>query len=299
MRMAVSEARFPLAVPSAADAAVAAERIANQLGDYLIPRVQRLDAPLLVVVGGSTGAGKSTLVNTVVQAPVSSAGVLRPTTRSPVLVSSPADSAWFTERNILPGLNRSTSARANEYTLQVISAPALRPGLALLDAPDIDSVVDANRELAAQLLAAADLWLFVTTAARYADAVPWRMLKVARDRGTVLALVLDRVPIGAEEEIGAHLREMLVEQDLGATGMFVLPETTVDGSGLLPDRFVAPIRDYLENLAGDAAARAEVVRATVEGAVRAAVIETDALAQAADQQVHAWSELDARGNGHL
>ena len=39
----------------------------------------------------------------------------------------------------------------------------------MLDAPDIDSVVQ-NRQLASQLLAAADLWLFVTSAARYADA---------------------------------------------------------------------------------------------------------------------------------
>ena len=292
MRTAVAEARFPLAVPSAAEAESAAERIGKQLDDYLLPRIRRLDAPLLVVVGGSTGAGKSTLVNSIVQAPVSSASVLRPTTRSPVLVSNPADTGWFTERHILPGLNRAVAAKTNDYTLQVISAPALQPGLALLDAPDIDSVVDANRELAAQLLAAADLWLFVTTAARYADAVPWRMLKIARDRGTVLALVLDRVPDGAEEEITAHLREMLAEQGLTDTGMFVIPETTVDGSGLLPDPYVTPIRDYLTNLAGDASARAEVVRATVQGAIRSAVIDVDTLAQAADQQIQAWNELD-------
>jgi hypothetical protein len=31
----------------------------------------------------------------------------------------------------------------------------------------------ANHDLAALLLGAADLWLFVTTAVRYADAVPW------------------------------------------------------------------------------------------------------------------------------
>jgi hypothetical protein len=66
----------------------------------------------------------------------------------------------------------------------------------------------------------------------------------------------------------------------------------VDGSGLLPDRYVVPIRDYLSDLAGDANARAEVVRATVQGAVRAAVIDVDTLAQAADQQIQAWSELD-------
>ena len=56
-------------------------------------------------------------------------------------------------------------------TLLVVPAPELQPGLALLDSPDIDSVLAENRALATQLLAAADAWLFVTTAARYADAV--------------------------------------------------------------------------------------------------------------------------------
>ena len=78
--------------------------------------------------------------------------------------------------------------------------------MALLDSPDIDSVVEANRALSRQLLAAADAWLFVTTAARYADAVPWELLQAARDRGTALSLVLDRVPPEAVEEVGRHLR---------------------------------------------------------------------------------------------
>ena len=69
-------------------------------------------------------------------------------------------------------------------------------GLALLDAPDIDSVVTRNRTLATQLLAAADMWLFVTTAARYADAVPWEFLRPAVTRGTAVAVVLDRVAAG-------------------------------------------------------------------------------------------------------
>ncbi len=69
----------------------------------------------------------------------------------------------------------------------------LPAGIAILDAPDIDSVVIANRELATQLLAAADMWMFVTTAARYADAVPWEFLRDAVTRGTAVAIVLDRV----------------------------------------------------------------------------------------------------------
>ena len=70
------------------------------------------------------------------------------------------------------------------------------PGLAILDAPDIDSVEERNRTLAAQLLAAADLWLFVTSAARYADQVPWDFLRQAAERSAAVAIVLDRTPAG-------------------------------------------------------------------------------------------------------
>src|SRR5690625_6486228 len=57
-------------------------------------------------------------------------------------------------------------------SLELRAETAVPPGLALLDTPDIDSVAAGNRELARQLLRAADLWLFVTTANRYADSVP-------------------------------------------------------------------------------------------------------------------------------
>jgi hypothetical protein len=291
MRSFVADARFPLAVPSAPEATRTAERITKQLDDYILPRLGRLDAPLLVVVGGSTGAGKSTLVNSIVQAPVSAAGVLRPTTRGPVLVSHPADVGWFVEGRILPGLTRTNASRGDHGSLQVISAPALTPGLALLDAPDIDSVVEANRELATQLLAAADLWLFVTTAARYADAVPWQVLRTAKQRGTVLAIVLDRVPPGAEAEVSTHLREMLVAQQLGEVTLFVIPETRVDGAGLLRDALVASLRDWLARLAGDAAARQAVIRTTLDGAVRSVGGDVDTLALAADEQTRAWAAL--------
>ncbi len=201
LRAAISAADYPLSLTSAAEARKVGAALVAQLDDYLLPRLGRLDAPLLVVVGGSTGAGKSTLVNSIVQARVSAPGVLRPTTRAPVLVCNPADTQWFRQGDLLPGLTRTTRPSDDPHTLQLVAAPALTPGLAFLDAPDIDSVVDQNRQLAAQLLAAADLWLFVSTAARYADAVPWEMLHTARRRGTVTALVLDRVPPEAAAEV--------------------------------------------------------------------------------------------------
>ena len=78
----------------------------DQLEDYVIPRLMTIDAPLLAVVGGSTGAGKSTLVNSLVGARVTEPGVLRPTTRSPVLVHNPADADWFGQDRLLPDLER-------------------------------------------------------------------------------------------------------------------------------------------------------------------------------------------------
>ncbi len=56
--------------------------------------------------------------------------------------------------------------------LRLETVETVPPGLALLDAPDIDSLVADNRALAAELICAADIWVMVTTAARYADAVP-------------------------------------------------------------------------------------------------------------------------------
>ena len=292
LRAELADVRLPLDVPSAGPASTDAARILRQLDDYLLPRLSRPDAPLLVVVGGSTGAGKSTLVNSVVRAPVSPSGVLRPTTMAPVLVSHPADTTWYVEGNLLPGLPRTTGLTSEPGSLRIIAAPGMIPGLALLDAPDFDSVVAANRRAAEQLLAAADLWLFVTTAARYGDAVPWEVLRTAGARGTSLAIVLDRVPPGAEQAIGHHLDELLERNGLAGTRRFVVPETQVDGQGLLAERLVDPLCDWLAQLASDAGKRSIVVRQTVFGAVTALVPALRDLALAADDQVAASNALE-------
>jgi hypothetical protein len=285
----VAQARFPLETPGAAKAREAADALRTQLDDYLIPRVARLDAPLLAVVGGSTGAGKSTLVNSLVRAPVSRSGVLRPTTRGPVLVCHPADGGWFSAATVLPTMPR--TGEPSEGALAVVSAPKLAPGLALLDSPDIDSVVAPNRELADELLAAADLWLFVTTATRYADAVPWSVLRGARDRGTVVAVVLDRVPPGVRDEVAADLGRLLSEHGLPGAPLFVVDESTLDPHGLLPVDQIAPIETYLSQVATNDVRRRGVARRTVLGALAAATATADELAWAIAEQCTAADAL--------
>lgn len=291
LREELGTVRLDLEVPGAGEARRVRDDLAAQVNDYLLPRLRQMDAPVLMVVGGSTGAGKSTLVNSLVGAVVSPAGVLRPTTRAPVLACHPDDVRWFDDQRILPDLPRATGGEPSPGTLQLVRTPELQPGLALLDSPDIDSVLAENRALASQLLAAADAWLFVTTASRYADAVPWEFLQAARDRGTALSVVLNRVPDDAEREVTAHLSEMLREHGLGAAELLVVPETELERE-LLPAEALGPVRRWLDGLAADAQARSELVRRTLRGALasvpaRAGIVEraaTDQLATAAELQ---------------
>ena len=282
--------RLSLELDSAGQARRVRDDLVAQVDDYLLPRLWQMDAPVVMVVGGSTGAGKSTILNSLVGTEVSPAGVLRPTTRAPVLACHPDDVRWFEDQRILPKLARSTgSSGASAGTLQLVPTNALQPGLALLDSPDIDSVLAENRALANQLLAAADAWLFVTTAARYADAVPWEFLRAARDRGTSLSIVLNRVPEDARE-VAAHLREMLREQDLGDTELLVVPETELV-DGLLPARALAPVRNWLDALAADAAARSDLIRRTLKGALASLPARAGSVVSAAAEQLAAASEL--------
>jgi Dynamin family len=292
LREATAVIRFELDIPGAQGARESGAELVKQLDDYVLPRLRRLDAPLLTVVGGSTGAGKSTVVNSLVREQVTPSGVLRPTTRSPVLVCHPDDLRWFSDTRVLPELTRTSGVGTDHHTLQLVTSASLDAGLAFLDAPDIDSVVAANRRLATQLLAAADLWLFVTTAARYADAVPWDVLQTAQERGTALAMLLDRVPPGAEADIAAHLGEMLTAHGLAEAPLFVISETTLQ-DGLLPDAVVGPLRDWFSDLARDSAHRADVVRRTLDGALDSLRPRTAGLAAQARAQIDAAARLRA------
>ena len=291
LRASLDDVRLPLTLPGSVEAARSARDMVSQLDDYILPRLATLDAPLLCVIGGSTGAGKSTLVNSLVGRTVTTPGVIRPTTRSPVLVFHPGDLEFFQSDRILPGLARSYDTAHDTSTLQLVPEPTLPPGLALLDAPDVDSVVTENRVLAAQLLAAADLWLFVTSAARYADAVPWEYLLSAAERSAAVAVVLDRVPPAAMGDVPGHLGRLMTERGLGQSPLFAVPETSVDEDGLLPDSAVSPIRDWLATLAADASSRRAVVLQTLDGAIGSLVARAPLIADALDHQAASVAQL--------
>lgn len=285
-------ARFPLDCPGAREARTAAAELTGQLQDYLLPRLRELDAPLLAVLGGSTGAGKSTLLNSLTGRTVSAAGVLRPTTTTPILVAHPAELEWFRTGHILPGLARTTGRlEPGSAALHLIADAGIARGMAFLDAPDIDSIVRSNRQMASQLLAAADLWLFVTTASRYADAVPWSFLRQAQERSTALALVLNRVPPEALREVPGHLRQMLAREALDRTPVLTVPEVALMEDGRIPPSALEPVSGWLEALAADAGARADTVLKTLTGAIDSLPARVERIAHQMQAQISAAAEL--------
>jgi energy-coupling factor transporter ATP-binding protein EcfA2 len=293
LRGALQPVELPLDHTGADEHRSVRQELIDQLEDYIIPRQMTLEAPLLTVVGGSTGAGKSTLVNSLVGHRVTTPGVLRPTTRSPVLVHHPDDAGWFGQDRLLPDLVRVDHSTDDPGSLQLVASEELTPGLAILDAPDVDSVEQRNRELAAQLLAAADLWLFVTSAARYADQVPWGFLKQAAERSTSVAIVLDRTPEEATQTVATHLARMLASRGLKDSPLFVVAEGKVDDDGLLPPEHVAEVRAWLSSLASDSEARASVVKGTLEGAIRTVARRSYDVADAVDEQLRTAEQLRA------
>lgn len=254
--------------------------MARQLDDYILPRSASMDSPLTIVVGGSTGAGKSTLVNTLLGEPLTQSGAIRPTTRHPVLLYRAEDEAALAPDRFLPTLPRTRTSGMNAGSqalpgldpkiaraLIPITTSALPQGIALIDAPDIDSVSEENRTLAKELLSAADLWLFVTTANRYADAVPWELLHAAAARSIAIAVVLNRVPEGDEEAIETDLRRMLREAGIEAVLIHTVTEQPRDERGLINPISLAPLTLWIRELGADAPARAAIARTTLAGTV--------------------------------
>ncbi|WP_433226906.1 dynamin family protein [Microtetraspora malaysiensis] len=292
LRLAVEDLHFGLDIPGAEEARKAQAAVLAQLEDYVIPRVHMSTAPALIVVAGSTGAGKSTLVNTLAAQRVSMTGVRRPTTGTPVLVCHPDDHEWFAEGDLLGGLTRLERPVEGVGADSVVlsTTERLPPGVALLDTPDIDSVVEEHHEIAHRMLDAADLWVFVTTASRYADAPSWNLLRLAKERGARLVIVLSRVPEKSRDVIVKHFGRMLDEYGLADAERFVIKETAVT-EGRLPDKEVSELRMWLAHLSVDDERRAAAVRTTLNGVLDSFRNRVPALARHLETQVALRADL--------
>ncbi|WP_159944585.1 MULTISPECIES: dynamin family protein [unclassified Nocardiopsis] len=289
LRKHIRDLEFAEGLPHAEEGRTLQADVLAQLSDYVLPRVRRPDIPLLIAVAGSTGAGKSTLVNSLVGQQVTTTGVRRPTTNSPVLACNPADVDWFSEASFIPSLPRvrqqGLAMPGKDGMLVLAATEAMPQGVALLDTPDVDSAVAAHHEFAAKFLDAADLWMFVTTSTRYADARVWEFLQVARDRDTSLAVVLSRVPRRGRRQLLDHFGAMLEANGLGAAARFAIPETDQIRGERFTSNVADHIRDYLAEVAGEAEQRDRVSRRTFIGVIDSFRSRVPELARQVEAQI--------------
>jgi hypothetical protein len=197
----------------------------------------------------------------------------------------------------VPRVRQEGLARSGRDGLLVLAASEGMPkGVALLDTPDIDSVVSAHRDFAHQFLDASDLWLFMTTASRYADAAVWELLEYAKERGAALGIVLSRVPSSSGAELTKHFGAMLDANELSENDRFVINETIIT-DGRLPAEVSAPIREWLQDTAVRADRRVAVLTQTMAGALDTFRSRVPALAAEVEAQLAIRSDLKAAVEG--
>lgn len=199
-----------------------AQRVAHRLSDP--------GGPLFVVLAGSTGAGKSSILNGFAGRVVSSAGVLRPTTRRPVAFAA-----------------RKHARRCAALPVEVEVEPggwSLLEHAVVIDSPDLDSDLESNRIKAQQLIQWADITLYVTTPQRYADEIPVSAIEVAASLGSTVIPVLNRYRSGAE---GVSAQITAVLRSRGVASM--APVTVAERPGsLIPAVALTELRTRLSQI---------------------------------------------------
>jgi hypothetical protein len=185
--------------------------------------------------------------------------------------------------------------------LVLAAAPSSNAGVAIVDAPDIDSVERENRALADTLLEACDLCVFVTTATRYADLVPWDVLGRIRQRQVPLIVVLNRLPVDARDRqvVVADAERLFAEhglrQESGSVEVIAIDEGDVDPQTQGVSRAaIRPLSDRIDRLAATSEDRRQLARSALAGALRgltplvgevAADLERDAASGEALRQI--------------
>lgn len=280
--------------PRSSDGATRARQLADLLRGHIRVRAASLDAPVVVLLVGPTGAGKSTIFNTIAGQTASPTGVLRPTTRTAVVLIHPDD-----RRAIVDG----AFAGMPPGQLRFVEDAALERGLVVVDAPDIDSLEHANRALADRLVEAADLCCFVTTATRYADRVPWAVLSRVEERGLPLVVIVNRMPSDAADraEVLGDIRRLMAQaglNDLLAAGPGAPPRDLIavregdieaDGNRLAPD-VIRPLDDEIARLRGASDARHELASRALAGSLHGL---GEALDRIADDVEHEAIDVEA------
>ena len=238
--------------------------------------------PLVVAFFGGTGVGKSSLLNRVAGEWIARVGVERPTsTEVAIYVHESVQLAKLPDE--LPIEQVEIKRHSNDEQRDVL----------WIDAPDIDSAHEANRELALAWLPHVDLLIYVVSPERYRDDVGWRVLRERGQRHGWMFVMnrWDEGDLSQREDFERMLREAGFENPVLVT------TSCVDSGAPLPDadRF-ADLEEALRALLDD-----HGVRELERVGQRARLLELRRAVQAAAKQLGddaQWKTLNASRQRH-
>jgi hypothetical protein len=183
-----------------------------------------LDEPLLVAVLGEFNAGKSTLVNAIVGAPIAPTGVLPTTATLNVLRHGPVERVRVVTRDgtaheggvdALGALLAAAERRGGAESVDRVEIAVPSPALArvwLLDTPGVNALDPAHERLARRAAARADVVLWVFSAAQAGKASEAAWLRPLLVEGRPLVAVVnkaDRLTAAERDAVRGALAQAL------------------------------------------------------------------------------------------
>lgn len=169
--------------------------------------------PFLFVVVGEVKTGKSSLVNALLGAPVTDVAPDPCTDRIHILSREPS-----------PG-----EERGDSLVRRVFVDNPLLDGLAIVDTPGVDSIIDRHQEITEEFIPRADLVLFVFSALNPYSRSAWDffdLMATTWRRNVAFALTQADLASGEQVEVNTkRLRELAREHGLPDPSVFLVSST--------------------------------------------------------------------------
>lgn len=211
-----------------------------------------LGAAIVVAIAGGTGSGKSSLLNALAEEEIASTSAIRPHTDEPM--------AWA------PAGDETMRALIGSMGITKVADNESLSSIALIDLPDIDSVVDDHRATVEKLLPHVDAIIWVFDPVKYNDPIlhdEFLAPLVAYERQFLFVLnkadllkKADVREVNALELVSEDLIRTLSDDGFDHPQPFIVAAAPVEGSPIGVDE----VRDALdERLASKHAAAAKIV----------------------------------------
>lgn len=243
----------------AANIALAARRRQNYFSDAVV-----------VAIAGGTGSGKSSLLNAISGRTIAPTSPLRPHTDEPL--------AW------IPADDHAIAAIVETIGVDEVVVHDDGPNLAIIDLPDLDSVVDSHRTLVESLLPVVDAVVWIFDPVKYHDpSIHLEFLARATAYEPVFAFVLnkiDRLDEGEAEAVATHLGVILSMNGFSDPTVHPIAADPPDGEPIGIELLVTALNDTLIVKRAD---RAKLVQDMLQAGRRLAA-ETNAWSGTTDDE---------------